>query len=214
MTEVAFKSFLRDDVPAVPCEISSEIQGLPPTMTDILCQELSHMRSVCDRDGLDVLETGCIRNSAPGHHLADGWSTLAFAQHVRDYQGRLTSVDLDTSEARQVLATSGLSHKANLISGDSVTHLQKLYEQGRSFDFILLDSGNDPDLIFSEYQIAVNLVRHPGLIAIDDVQYYPDSHGTKGALVVPYLERRKIPFRVKRRWGGVGWIDVVIIDIP
>ncbi|UQA93699.1 class I SAM-dependent methyltransferase [Streptomyces halobius] len=186
---------------------------LHPTMTDILVQELARMRSVCQRNGLDLLETGCIRNTAPGHRLADGWSTLTFAQHVRDYGGSVASVDLNTSQAKLVLNSAGLIDKVELINDDSVKTLQGLRGEGRAFDFVLLDSGNDPALIFREYQVATEMVRRPSLIAIDDVKYYPDAHGTKGELVVPHLEAQGIPFRVNRRWGGLGWIDVVLIEL-
>lgn len=183
-----------------------------PTMTDILVQELARMRGACRRDGLDLLETGCIRNSAPGHRLADGWSTLTFAEHVRDYGGSATSLDLDTSEAKSVLNAEGLVDEVELIDGDSVETLRGLREEGRAFDFVLLDSGNDPDLIFAEYQVAVEMMRRPGLIGVDDVKYFADSHGTKGETVVPYLEAQGVPFRVHRRWGGLGWIDVVLVE--
>jgi hypothetical protein len=183
-------------------------------MTDILVEELDLMRGACAREQLDLLETGSIRNSAPGHRLADGWSTLTFAEHVRDHGGSITSVDLNTSEAKVVLESEGLADKVELIDGDSVKTLLELRENGRSFDLVLLDSGNDPDLIFREYQVAVKMVRHPSLIVVDDVKCHPDSHGTKGELVVPHLEAQGIPFRVKRRWGGEGWIDVVLVDLP
>jgi hypothetical protein len=182
-------------------------------MTDILVQELARMRGACRRDELDLLETGCIRNSAPGHRLADGWSTLTFAEHVRDYGGSATSLDLDTSEAKSVLDAEGLAEEVELIDGDSVETLQRLREKGRAFDFALLDSGNDPDLIFNEYQIAIEMMRRPGLIGVDDVKYYADSHGTKGEAVVPYLQAHSVLFRVHRRWGGYGWIDVVLIEL-
>ncbi|MFE3866042.1 O-methyltransferase [Streptomyces goshikiensis] len=184
-----------------------------PTMSEILDRELHHLQSTCARGNLDLLETGCIRDVTPGHRLADGWSTLAFAQHVRQYGGSVTSIDLDVTAAHAVLSAEGLRDEVRLITGDSVETLKALHGRGLSFDLILLDSGTDPYLIFREYQVAVDLVRQPGLIVIDDVKYHEDSYGSTGDMVLPYLETNEIPFRVDRRWGGRGWIDVLLIDV-
>lgn len=185
-----------------------------PVMSDILNVELARMRDACQRSALDLLETGCIRNTAPGHRLADGWSTLIFAEHVKAHSGSTTSVDLDTAQAKAVLASECLAAQVQFIEGHSVEILGALREQGKTYDIVLLDSANDPELTFKEYQIAADMVRRPNLVVVDDVKYYSDSHGVKGDVLLPYLQSKGIEFRVRRRWGGSGWIDVILFESP
>lgn len=188
--------------------------GTPGTkMADVLGPELAKVR---ERRGaaLDILETGCIRNADPAHEQGDGWSTLIFAEHVRDYGGSHTSIDLDTSSAAKVLAGRGLTPYARLLTGESVLTLGNLATiHDATFDVILLDSGDDPGLIFREYEEALPMVRPGGLLAVDDTSTQPGSYGTKGDTLVPLLRKWGLPFRVATRWGGYANIDVVLIDV-
>jgi len=62
--------------------------------------------------------------------------------------------------------------------------------ESRKFDVVLLDSANDPDLIFNEYlQIRKNL-QEESIVIVDDVT----SPGKKGDILVPYLKGQGISF--------------------
>lgn len=180
-------------------------------MSDVLAAELERLSNRVGRVSLDILETGSIRNATEPHRVGDGWSTLTLATYRATYGGRFVSVDLDTSQAKKVLAREQIAG-VELVQAESVATLKECLAAGMSFDFILLDSGDDPELIYAEYEVARQLVRVPGLIAVDDVAYHPGSYGSKGERVVPHLEAEGIDFRVSSRWGGGGNIDVVLID--
>ncbi|MEU5431571.1 class I SAM-dependent methyltransferase [Streptomyces olivoreticuli] len=181
-------------------------------MDAILTAELQGLRERLAKPALDILETGCIRNSAEEYRTGDGWSTLTFARHVAEHGGSSTSIDLDTSSADQILTREGVRSHAALITGDSVTTLLALADQGATYDLVLLDSADDPTLIFNEYRITEPLVRVGGLLMVDDVKLHNDSYGSKGDAIVPRLKQEGIPFRFDRRWGGGGYIDVIMID--
>lgn len=146
------------------------------------------------RDQLVVLETGRIRNAQ--WVLTDGNSTHFFSRMTRVRQ--LISVDndsenfsgLSSSEAycRQYLSARQLA-KIKFINGDSRQVLPCL-PANTVIDVALLDSANDPALIYDELLAVLPfLTRRPALIIIDDVT----APGKKGDLAVPYLERLNYP---------------------
>lgn len=185
-----------------------------PVMSDILQRELERMRSVCGYGSLDTLQSGMARNRASEFRTGDSWSTVTFTDHATAYAGTHTGIDLDVSHALSVLGPEVMGGVVELIQADTVKGLEFLAHQGRGYDVILLDSFDDPYRILREYLLALGLIRHPGLIAVDDVACHPDSYGAKGDAVVPYLKENGTDFRVSRRWNGRTWIDVVLIDFP
>jgi len=145
--------------------------------------------SALRRNNLVVLETGRIRN--PDWAVTDGNSTHFFSQMSR--VEKLISIDNDTenysgfssSEAycRQYLSPGQLA-KIDFINGDSRVVIPQL-PAGTVIDVALLDSANDPDLIYDELLAVLPfLTRRPALVIIDDV----NLPGKKGDRAVPYLE--------------------------
>lgn len=182
-----------------------------PQLADILERELAQMRARRGYEGLDTLETGVIRPAGPARH-SDGHSTLTFTTHADTHAGTHTGVDLDTAHAQNVLGGEVMAGVIDLIQADSVKTLEFLAHEGRAFDLILLDAGDDPHQTFREYLVALELVRHPGLIVINDVNTPSAGPTAKGDVLLPYLEDQGHQVRMDRRWGAQGWIDVVLVD--
>lgn len=183
-----------------------------PVQSDVLNNEIEKLTEVLGRREVRILETGCIRCADEPHRIGDGWSTLTFATYVQENGGRATSVDLDTSSAATVLKKNGLTGYADLVQGDSLAYLDSLVAADRQFDMILLDSASDPEHILREWDRAVQMVGHPGVILIDDVQHDAETCGTKGSLIIERLARNGVAFRGLKRWSGFAWIGMMAID--
>ena len=150
---------------------------------------------------LQILETGTIRMDTEAHRLGDGWSTVAFAGHVHEHGGHVTSVDLDVHTARRVLDRERLTDHVTLREGYSIDWLACMLSAGQTFDAILLDSDNDAQLILHEFMIARKLLRRPGLILVDDV--VPSSKDVvKGHQLLPWLDSQQIQYDITERTGG------------
>lgn len=179
-------------------------------MSDLLNDVLDGLRGRLGRDDLSILETGTIRQEAEEYRWNDGWSTVTFAENVRDYGGSLISIDLDVAAADRVLTRLGLRDLVTLIEHDSVRTLSGM--GGASFDVVLLDSDNDADLIMNEYELAKPLVNTPGVIIVDDV--VPGSpHVVKGHKLVPYLDAHLFPYRLETRTGRGYSTGMLIMDV-
>jgi len=185
-------------------------------MHEIIADRLSRLRSVLGSDtiGLEILETGTIRQDTPEHRAGDGWSTLAFAQDAQNYGGQVTSIDLWTGTAAEVLQREGVADQVVLRQGYSVHWMAVMLAAGQKFDVILLDSENDDQLILHEFMIAMQLLRRPGLILVDDVVPGSDSV-IKGRLLVPWIQANLPNAHVEhfvRTGGGVrsGVLSVIM----
>jgi hypothetical protein len=180
--------------------------------SQLLTDELAAYSARAGRRDLTILETGSIRNEAEEYHQNDGWSTLTFAQHVKEHGGSLTSVDLDISAADVVLTRHGLRDTVNLVQQHSIDFLGAQIATGARYDVILLDSENDADLILNEYLLAKNL--DPGLVLVDDVE--PGSTTVvKGHKLLPWVEASGTPSRMLRRTGaGTFSVGVLAVDLP
>lgn len=183
-----------------------------PVQSDVLNDEIEKLTEVLGQRELRILETGCIRSAEEPHRIGDGWSTLTFATYVKENGGRTTSVDLDTSQASKVLGREKLTGYATLVQADSLAFLDSLVAGDSVFDMILLDSASDPEHILREWERAVQMVGHPGVILIDDVQHDAETCGTKGSLIIERLARNGVGFRGLKRWSGHAWIGMMAID--
>lgn len=152
------------------------------------------------RTALDIVETGTIRGGDDQYRTGDGWSTIAFAEHVRDNDGTFTGIDLDVSIARAVLAghADHIDRYVTLVQGHSVQTLARLVAAGRRFDVALLDSDNDAQLILHEYLIVSAMLRRPGLLLVDDIDLESELV-LKGHELVPWLDREGVPYEIVQR---------------
>lgn len=212
-------------------------------MNDLLNSELEALAERLSGPDLDILETGCIRNGGEQYRINDGWSTWTFATWVKKHGGSMRSIDLDVSVAHMVLmrdglmgdspgleptqegsifwregkATKGRSHERSfgLTQGYSVDVMAELLRRNgpESFDVILLDSDNDPNLILHEFFIAKHLIRPRGLILVDDVGG-SEGDATKGDAVVPWADTHLIPYRTLTRTGDGYVTNVIALELP
>jgi hypothetical protein len=149
---------------------------------------LEALALLCKKDGIVALETGRIRN--PAWRYSDGNSTYFLTQlpGVK----KLVSIDNDSENftglsgtgefCRKYLSPAQLA-KVELHDGNSVDVLNRL-RLAESLDFVLLDSANDPEVIFDELAAVLPLVNpHECVLVIDDVN--PPGH--KGDRAIPWL---------------------------
>lgn len=140
------------------------------------------------KDGIVALETGRIRN--PAWRYSDGNSTY-FLTRLPGVK-KLVSIDNDSEDftglsgtaefCRKYLSPAQLA-KVELRDGNSVDVLNKL-KLAEPFDFVLLDSANDPEVIVDELTAVLPLVNlHECVLVIDDV-HHP---GHKGDRAIPWL---------------------------
>lgn len=182
-----------------------------PTLADLIDAHLAELRTRRGADSLELLETGSIRSAEIRFRDGDGWSTVALATHAKVHGGRAVSVDLDTGVAEQVTAAHGLFDTIQLIEGHSIDVLAAFLTEGRTFDFILLDSDNNAQLILHEWYLAKRLVIPGGIIMIDDVE--PGSRNVlKGNDVIPHLNLHKIPYKLHRRTKNNVHTGVAVIE--
>jgi len=162
---------------------------------------------------LTILETGSIRSTQEQYRLNDGWSTLAFALWAAEHDGRVISLDLDTTAANTVLSETGLGDRVELVQGDSLNVLHDLIYGGDPprVDLLFLDSENDGDLTFKEYVLGRQLLNRPGLVIVDDVDL-SDPNIRKGDDLVPYLTAQGVPYRLTRRNGTTYNTGVLIVE--
>lgn len=180
-------------------------------LSKLLVTELDAFRERTGRKALAILETGSIRGTEEQYHQNDGWSTLTFAEYVRDNGGSLTSIDLDTAAADEVLTRHGLRDLVELIEGDSVETINAF--SSYKLDVVLLDSDNDADLIMREFTAVRRLTNTPALYLVDDVE--PGSTGVvKGHRILPWLQENKVPYRLERRAGDLYSTGVLVFELP
>lgn len=172
------------------------------TMHQLIFDALAELRRRTGWRDLDILETGTIRNSAEEYRDGDGWSTLAFAEDVAANGGSLTSVDLNTAHAEQVLEAHGLMDGVTLLTGYSIDLLGRALTQRHKYEVIFLDSDNDAQLILHELMLARLMAKKGALLMLDDIALDKESDAVKGVRAIPYLEAAGIEHKVLTRDGG------------
>lgn len=184
-------------------------------MHHIIAAQLQTFRALFRGDDptcpLNILETGTIREDTSAHQQGDGWSTLAFAQDAHLTGGHVTSVDLRTEVADQVLTDRGMRSYATLEQGYSVAVMAELLARGHRYDVILLDSENDAQLTLHEFFLALQLIRRPGLLLVDDV-VLGSSTVVKGHQLVPWLDNARQQYQVTPRTGN-GFMSGVLSTV-
>jgi hypothetical protein len=179
-------------------------------MSTILVARLAELKQLRPEGyELQILETGTIRQDTEAHRLGDGWSTVAFAKHVAEHGGHVTSIDLEVDTARPVLDRE---HCSTMTCGRATpsTGWRPCWRRQR-FDVILLDSDNDAQLILHEFMIAQKLLNRPGLIMVDDV--VPGSRDVvKGHELVPWLGNGQYSITERTAACGLGVLATVCYE--
>jgi hypothetical protein len=180
--------------------------------SQLINEHLAKLRGAAGKEELVILETGSIRADRDTYRSNDGWSTLTFAENVRDHGGELYSIDLDTRAADKVLTRYGVRDHVELIEGYSIEVLAGMLRAGKPLlDVAYLDSDNDDVLILHEFLLVEQLLDSPGLVLIDDVD--PESDEVvKGRAVVPWLTDRGVPWRLERRTGNAYRTGVLVVE--
>jgi predicted O-methyltransferase YrrM len=99
-----------------------------------------------------------------------GYSSLVVAQALPD-DGKIIACDVSdewTSIGRRYWEEAGVAHKIDLRLGPGAETLQKLLDEGQdgTFDFAFIDA--DKSNYDAYYELALQLLRPGGLIAIDN----------------------------------------------
>lgn len=187
-------------------------------MHEVLTNVLADTRKRLGRDSLRILETGMIRGTTDNYRTGDGWSTLTFAEHVKEFGGSLTSVDIEPEAAvaaRTVLQEHGLdSDSVELLTGHSVDVIAGVAYRSKQpvFDMVLLDSANDPDLILHEYLAVYRLIESCGTVLVDDVDM--TSTGiVKGHAIAPWFEATGVEYVITPRDADGYATGVIVAEV-
>lgn len=181
----------------------------------IIRDELAALSNRVGYKALDIVETGTIRGAADQYRIGDGWSTVAFAEYVKDHGGSFATIDLDVSTALAVLSgevvfnVNRASQNVTFIEDHSIRALAQYANMGRRFHVALLDSDNDAQLILDEYLLVSTMLRHPGLLLVDDVDL-ESALVVKGHKLVPWLDQENVPYQIVQRDAG-GYTTGVLI---
>jgi predicted O-methyltransferase YrrM len=127
-----------------------------------------------------LLETGCIRNVNEGTD-----STLIIASTVQE-RGTFFTFELRPEHIEQCKHACGEYNRyINYVEGDSVANLRKYVAEGRldTVHFAFLDSRNDGEHIWQEYQAIESRFVIGSVLVVDDVLW-----ADKGKILRPHLE--------------------------
>ena len=127
-----------------------------------------------------LLETGCIRMLDEGTE-----STLTIASTLQG-AGRFLTFELRPEHIEICRQLCGdLNSHIEYVEGDSVVNLQRMVASGdlQRVDFAFLDSMNNGDHIWNEFQALENSFAPGSILVCDDVLW-----ADKGRVLRPYLE--------------------------
>ena len=95
---------------------------------------------------ISILEIGCARDLNKGSRDSDGWSSIHWADYVKEYGGTIDIVDISEE------SISNCRHLLKEISGFASFHINGRWNQWDGYDVIFLDAGDDPDLMLSQFK--------------------------------------------------------------
>lgn len=128
-----------------------------------------------------ILETGCTRNLNEGTD-----STLLISSTLKD-RGKFYTFELDPEHIETCKQLCGKNNQyITYVQGDSVSNLRKSVESGElaKIDLAFLDSVNDGDHIWKEFEAIVDHIVPGGYLVVDDVLW-----ADKGRILLPFLEQ-------------------------
>lgn len=134
---------------------------------------------------LNIVELGTIRNAASEYSTGDGWSTLHIAKWLRGKPHNFYSVDLKIDVARELLLERGLLAYVKLHESHSHTWLE--HDCPRPVHFALLDTANDAQNTWREWQLIAPKLHPEAIVVVDDVNL-ESSELKKGDILIPKLQ--------------------------
>ena len=163
-------------------KLKRRLYGLPRGHHVILSAELERLLSLNIKH-LVLIETGCIRSLSEGTE-----STLTISSIIKD-RGTFYTFDLNPDHiATCKQLCKDYNAYINYVEGDSVTNLAAMVKDNTlaKIDFAYLDSLNDGDHTWKEFQAIEGLFRKGSILVVDDVLW-----AKKGKIIRPYLEQSK-----------------------
>jgi hypothetical protein len=150
-----------------------------------------------NKQNLIMLETGRIRN--PNWKNSDGDSTnylsllasISVIYSVDNDSENFSGFDSSEEYCKKTLSEEQLE-KIVFMNGHSVELISTLVDN--FLDVVLLDSANDPELIFREFVAVLPKMKFDSLVIIDDVT----SPGVKGDKVLNFLDSLGIVYTKKQ----------------
>lgn len=105
-----------------------------------------------------------------------GYSTLHLAWAASETGGHVTTIDADPGrqgQAAQNLQEAGLSERVTLLTGDALSVLDGLQQQGARFDFMFLDARKSEYIQYLAY--AEQLMPEGALLLADNTRSHRDE---------------------------------------
>lgn len=141
---------------------------------------------------INIVETGCIRNTSDNSKWGDGWSTVNWEYHARETGSKVYVVDIDINHINQAQKIVPPSEFVEYTKDDSINYLKGF---DKPIHLLFLDSydyGGTPENVrkchehsLNELKAAWDKLTDKCLVLIDDV--YNNEFDGKGKLSIPYL---------------------------
>lgn len=147
---------------------------------------------------LNCLETGTIRSYHEKHE------STRHISNVIGKKGHLTSIDI---EPKSIQISKDICKNASNVTWILSPSVDYLIKNDDEYHFVLLDSVNDKDYIFKEFENIVKKVNIGGSIMVDDAgvdlnKKEDKTAAAKGIKINKFLLDNDIPFNVVK--GGHG----------
>lgn len=110
----------------------------------------------------DVLEIG----------MSVGYSTVWFAEAVRDAGGHITTIEQNPSKIRRAGANfdeAGVSDIISIIQGTALDMLEGMVAGGKRFDFVFIDA--DKENVAMYFDLALAILNPGGVIGVDNMHH-------------------------------------------
>jgi hypothetical protein len=183
------------------------------TIGEIIREELPAFLERTGQENFQILEVGVLRAQDEEHEKGDGHSTLAFAELCSMYPGSsFTGIDLHVGDAMDAVHKKGWSEFCTFLQGDSMAWLQSLMTGGALFNVIYLDADNSAESTMTEYELALDVLRRPGLILGDDMNLN-HAEVRKGRVLIPHLRDAGTPFRLRQRHTPWDVRDILVQEV-
>jgi len=141
---------------------------------------------------INIVETGCIRNTTDSSKWGDGWSTVNWEYHARETGSKVYVVDIDGNHLTKAQEVVPPSEFVEYTKEDSVAYLQGFDKRIHLLFLDSYDYGGGPENIqkchehsLNELKAAWDKLSERCFVLIDDV--YNDQFDGKGKLSIPYL---------------------------